>query len=78
MYLGDVFYLGGGVCALVNCFDGGPILTLRRCMCKELLVRHLASVLEVTRLVAPPLYGMRVPYGNRLTYFPKCDLPGLR
>ena len=47
-------------------------------MCKELLVRPLASVLEVTRLVAPPLHGVRVPYGDRLTHLPKRDLPGLR
>ena len=63
------------VLLLIALMYGGPNFLQVR---KELLVRPLASVLEVARLVAPPLYEMRVPYGNRLTYFPKCDLPSLR
>ena len=52
MYFGDVLNSGGGVCASVNCFDGGPN-SLQ--VCKELFVCPLAGVLEVTGLVAPPL-----------------------
>ena len=90
--VGVVSSVGGGfrkiLCISAMCFALGVecvllfialmvVLTFRRCV-RSCLYVLLLVVLEVARLVAPPLYGMRVPYGNRLTYFPKCDLPGLR
>ena len=67
MYFGDVLNSGGGVCAFVNCFDGGSN-SLQ--VCKELLVCPLAGVLEVTGLVAPPLYRMCFPYGDCMSHLP--------